>query len=313
MRLKGRKVLVTGGAGFLGSHLCEQLLAEGAEVRVLDKFTSGRKDNLSVILKQIDLLDSDIACEDAVLKAAGDTDTIIHLAFPMSLRQQLIETPVVIEILAGLLNLIKAALVRDALLIYISSIAVYGNEQYIPIDEHHPLEPVLMHGAVKLAGENFCRTLAVSNGLRAVILRVADIYGPRNSRISVPIKFLRQAMKGEPVTVYGDGSDSRTYTFVADFCEAVVLSMIKPQAVGGVFNISGDECVSMRELAYEVKKVTGGGSPILFQDGPAAGRRLFIDNRKSKEVLGFRPVFKIAEGLAATYRWLKDNPDYYQP
>jgi len=312
VRLKGRKVLVTGGAGFLGSHLCEQLLAEGAEVRVLDKFTSGRRDNLSVILKQIDLLDSDIACEDAVLRAARDTDTIVHLAFPMSLRQRSIETPVVVEILTGLLNLIKAALARDALLIYISSIAVYGNEQYIPIDERHPLEPVFMHGAVKLAGENFCRTLAVSNGLRAVVLRVADIYGPRNSRISVPIKFLLQAMKGGPVTVYGDGSDSRTYTFVADFCEAVVLSMIRPEAAGEVFNIGGNDCVSMRELAFEVKKITGGGSQVIFQDGPVAGRRLFIDNRKSKEILGFRPAFGIAEGLAVTHRWLKDNPDYYQ-
>lgn len=313
MRLKGRKVLVTGGAGFLGSHLCERLLAEGAEVCVLDVFTSGRITNLGALLGQINLVNGDIAKADLVLKAVGDADTIVHLAFPLALRERSIETPVITGILTGLLNLIKAAIARDALLIYTSSIAVYGNGRYVPIDENHPLEPVLIHGAVKLAGENFCRTLAGSNGLRTVILRVADIYGPRNTRISVPIKFLLKAMANEPITVYGDGSDSRTYTFVADFTEAVVLSMIRPEAVGGVFNVGGDECVSMRELAAEVKKITGGSSPVLFQDSPAAGRRLFIDNRKSKEVLGFKPAFKIAEGLALTHSWFINNPDYYQP
>jgi len=312
VRLKGRKVLVTGGAGFLGSHLCEKLLAEGAEVQVLDSFTSGRAANISMVSGRMNIISGDIACVDTVSKAVRDVDTIIHLAFPMSLRQRSIETPVITGILTGLLNLIKAALARDALLVYISSIAVYGNEKYIPIDEKHPLEPVLMHGAVKLAGENFCRTLAESNGLRAVILRVADIYGPRNTRISVPIKFLLQAVANKPITVYGDGSDSRTYTFVADFTEAVVLSMIRPEAAGGILNIGADECISMRELAFAAKRAAGSSSPVLFQDGLAAGRRLFVDNRRSKEILGFKPAFKIAEGLAVTHRWLKDNPGYYQ-
>ncbi|OPX89173.1 MAG: dTDP-glucose 4,6-dehydratase [Pelotomaculum sp. PtaB.Bin104] len=127
----------------------------------------------------------------------------------------------------------------------------------------------------------------------------------------MPIKFLLQAMANEPITVYGDGSDSRSYTFVADFTEAVVLSMIRPEATGDVFNVGSDECVSMSELASNIREIVGSASPVLFQDSPAAGRRLFIDNRKSKEVLGFKPAFKIAEGLAITHRWLKDNPEYY--
>jgi len=312
MRLRGYKVLVTGGAGFLGSHLCEKLLAEGAGVRALDILTSGRRENLGAVLNKIALLNCDIACEDAVVGAAGDVDSIVHLAFPMALRQRSIETRVVTEILTGLLNLIKAALERNALFVYISSIAVYGNDKYIPMDENHPLEPVLIHGAVKLAGENFCRTLAASHGLRVVILRVADIYGPRNSRISVPIKFLLQAMRNESITVFGDGSDSRTYTFVSDFTEAVVLSLIRPGAVGGIFNIGGDECVTMRRLALEIKKITGGDSPVLHQDRPPAGRRLCVSSLRAKEVLGFKPAFDITGGLELTHRWLKDNPDYYQ-
>ena len=311
MRLKGRNVLVTGGAGFLGSHLCEKLLAEGAHVRALDTFTSGREANLCAVLKKIVLLQGNMTCENTVLRAAKNVDTIVHLAFPMALRRRSIENQVITGTLTGLLNLIKAALEQNALLVYISSIAVYGNGKYVPIDENHPLEPVMMHGAVKLAGEYFCRTMSTSNGLRTVILRPADIYGPRNSRVSVPVEFLLRAMRKEPLTIYGDGFDSRTYTFVTDFSEAVVLSLIHPKAEGGIFNIAGDECVSIRELAFEVKKITGSASPLIFQDRPAAGRRLFIDNLKTKKFLGFKPAFNLAEGLDITRRWLEDNPEFY--
>ncbi|HBC93985.1 MAG TPA: nucleoside-diphosphate sugar epimerase [Pelotomaculum sp.] len=312
MRLKGRHILVTGGAGFLGSHLCEKLLWEGARVRVLDKFTTGREDNLHRLKKQVELVNSDMACADSVMNAARDIDTVVHLAFPMVLRLHSIETAIVTEALAGFMNLIKAALERNMLLIYISSIAVYGNQKYVPIDENHPLEPVQVHGAVKLAEEFLCRTLALSDGLAAVILRPADIYGPRNTRLSVPIKFLLQAIRNEPITVYGDGSDSRTYTYVSDFSEAVVLSMILPEAIGGIFNIGGDECVSMCQLACEVKKATGSGSPVVFQDSPAAGRKLIVDSLKAKKILGFKPAVPIADGLAETYRWLKQNQSYLQ-
>lgn len=311
MRLKGRHILVTGGAGFLGSHLCEKLLKEGADVRVLDLLSSGRGNHLEKIMKQIEFSNENIACIESVLRAAAGVDAIVHLAFPMALRQRSIETKVITEIMSGLLNLAQAALARGTLLIYISSIAVYGEGRHTRISENHRLKPVLMHGAVKLAGENICRTLAISEGLRVVTLRLADIYGPRNARVSVPIKFLLQAMRGEPVTIYGDGSDTRTYTFVDDFSEAVVLCLSQPKAVGGVFNIGGDECVSMSQLANEVIKITGSSSPVHLQDCPAAGRRLFINNSRAKKVLGFKPRFKLDEGLAITHRWLQNNPDFY--
>lgn len=311
MRLRGRKVLVTGAAGFLGSHLCEKLLKEGSEVRGFDILTSGRKANMSGILKKVDLVYGDVSSEEAVAGAAMDVDTIVHLAFPMELRHQSMDNRAVIAALAGLMNLIQAALRHNALLIYISSIAVYGNGKYIPIDENHPLEPVLIHGAVKLAGENLCATLSRGHGLRVIILRVADIYGPKNTRVSVPIKFLLQAIQDEPITVYGDGSDSRTYTFIEDFSEAVVMSLLHPQAIGEILNIGGDECVAMHQLALEVKKVTGSNSPVLFKDSPAAGRKLAISNLKSKRILGLKPSFSLTQGLSETYRWLLDNPGYY--
>lgn len=311
MRLKGRNVLVTGGAGFLGSHLCEALLAEGAGVCVMDVCDSGRERNLKKVLPEIEFHRCSIVNEDMVCRAAEKADTIIHLAFPMALRQRSLDTPIITENLAGVCNLIKAAVSRNALLVYISTIGVYGNGRYNPIDENHPLEPVLIHGAVKLAGENLCAVMARGSGLRCVILRVADIYGPRNARISVPIKFLLQAMSGQPLTVHGDGSDSRTYTYAADFAEAVVLSISRPDAENGVFNVAGDDCVSMSELAREVIRITGSNSQVLHLDTPSSGRRLFIDNSKLKAMLGFKPCCSIAEGLNATCAWLRENPGFY--
>ncbi|MFX4263316.1 NAD-dependent epimerase/dehydratase family protein [Pelotomaculum propionicicum] len=311
MRLKDRNVLVTGGAGFLGSLLCETLVAEGAGVSVIDDCGADRATNLEKISHKIEFCRGTIADEGQVCRAAVSADTIVHLAFPMALRQRALDTALIAENLAGVCNLIKAALKRNALLVYVSSIGVYGNGRYNPIDEDHPLEPVLIHGAVKLAGENLCRAMARGSGLRCVILRVADIYGPRNSRLSVPIKFLLQAVSGRPLTVHGDGSDSRTYTYAADFAEAVVLSISRPEAENGVFNVAGDDCVSMSELAREVIRVTGSNSPVLHLDAPCSGRRLFIDNCKSKKMMGFKPRYSIAAGLDATCAWLRENPGFY--
>lgn len=311
MRLKERNVLVTGGAGFLGSLLCETLLAEGAGVSVMDVCDSGRERNLKNVLSEIEFHRCSIDNEDMVCRATEKADTIIHLAFPMVLRHRSFDTSVIAENLAGVCNLIKAAISRDALLVFISTIGVYGNGRYNPIDENHPLEPVLIHAAVKLAGENLCAAMARGSGLRCVILRVADIYGPRNARISVPIRFLLQAMSGQPLTVHGDGSDSRTYTYAADFVEAVILSITRPEAENNVFNVAGDECVSMNDLAQEVIRVTGSNSPVLHLETPSSGRKLFIDNQKLKALLGFKPCYCTAEGLNATCAWLKENPEFY--
>lgn len=313
MRLIGRRVLITGGAGFLGSHLVEYLLSEGAKVRVLDVFASGRETNISGFNDQIELFNCSTGCADLVSRAAAGVDTIIHLAFPMELRQNPPKTELIADHFSGFFNLVESALDNNALFIYISSIAVYGNERYVPVDEDHPLAPVLIHGAIKLSNEIFCSSMAKTHGLRSVVLRVADIYGPRNTRISVPIKFLLQAMHNQPLTVYGDGSDSRTYTFVADFNKAVVLSMIRPEAEGMVFNLAGDDCISMSELADVVNQVTGRSCPVVFQESPQSGRRLAIDNRRLKKAVGFKPSYSITEGLNITYQWLQENPGYYLP
>ncbi|RJQ29806.1 MAG: NAD-dependent epimerase/dehydratase family protein [Peptococcaceae bacterium] len=310
--MKGKKVLVTGGAGFLGSHLCEGLLAAEADVRVLDTFSSGRAGNLSGYPGSLEIFTGDISDEGDVGRAAQGVDVIIHAAFPMPVRERSMETKHIGAALAGLFNLLKEAVAREALFVYFSSIAVYGDQRYIPVDEEHPCEPVTLYGAVKLAGEHFCRALAKSPGLRYVILRIADIYGPRNSRVSTPVKFLLQAMRKENIVVHGSGRQSRTYTYAGDLVDAVLKVIINPAAHGRIFNIAGDEAVSIYELALAVREVTGGKVDIILAPGePADDRKLVIDGSKAKRILGFQPRIKLAEGLSLTYRWLGNNPLYY--
>jgi nucleoside-diphosphate-sugar epimerase len=310
--MSGKKVLVTGGAGFLGSHLCEGLLAAGAEVRVLDTFSSGRKDNLNGCPGRLEIITGDISGEEDVGRAARDVDVIIHAAFPMPVRERSMETKHIGAALAGLFNLLKEAAAREALFIYFSSIAVYGDQQYIPIDEEHPCEPATLYGAVKLAGEHFCRTLAKIPGLRYVILRIADIYGPRNSRVSTPVKFLLQAIRKENIVVHGSGRQSRTYTYVGDLVDAVLKAVVNPAAPGRVFNIAGDEAVSIYELALAARKAAGNEVDVVFAPGePADDRKLVICGSRAKKLLGFQPRIKLAEGLSSTCRWLRDNPSYY--
>lgn len=308
-----KKILVTGGAGFLGSHLCEKLLEDGCRVRVLDSFTSGKEGNLENIRGQVELVRGSIDDQTLVNDACRGVSAVIHAAFPMALRERVLDGKLVSEVLTGLFNILKGAVNNNALVVYISSIAVYGNQRYTPIDEKHPLEPVLLHGALKLAGEEFCRVLFKSHGLKVIILRVADIYGPRNTRVSVPIRFLQQALKNEPITVFGDGTQSRTYTYVGDFTAAVSGLLSVPAAEGKIINFSSDRGISMYELARLAKEVTGSKSEIkLLKDVPVEDRKLVIDNTKIKKILGFKTKTPLKEGLALTADWLKNNPDFYQ-
>ncbi len=313
MDLKNRTVLVTGGGGFMGSHLCGALLRSGAQVRVIDNFASGRPGNLAGIMDRLELVNGSVADEKKVQQACRGVDAVVHTAFPMAMRERSLETGVMVDYLAGLFNLLKETIVNNALFVYISSIAVYGNQQYVPVDENHPLEPVMLHGAMKLAGEYLCRTLAHSHGLKAVILRAADIYGPKNTRVSVPVRFIMNALAGQPLRVFGSGRQSRTYTYVDDFVQAVLGVLVTPAAVGRVFNVAGDQVVSMYDLALLVKEIANSNSPVVLEENmPADDRRLVIDGTLARQILHLDQPVSIREGLAITKDWLLQDPGFYK-
>jgi len=313
MCLTGKTILVTGGGGFMGSHLCEALVRSGAKVKVIDNVSSGREANLNNIKDHVEFTEGDITDENVIKNACHGVDTIIHAAFPMALRQRSMETGFVVDFTTGLFNLLKETLANKALFVYISSIAVYGDQKYVPIDEKHPLEPVMLHGALKLSGEYLCRTLAKSHGLKTVILRVADIYGPRNTRAGVPVRFLINAMEGRPLKIFGSGLQKRTYTFVGDFVKAVLSVLNTPEAVNKIFNIASNQSISIRDLALLVKEITGSNSEIIIEkDVPSDDRQLVIDSTLAQNILKPGNFTSLREGLTITREWLRQNPDFYK-
>lgn len=313
MVLQGQRILVTGGGGFMGSRLCEMLIEAGAKVRVLDNFSSGRPANLVTLGQQLQLVQGSVADAGMVRKACRGVEAVVHVAFPMTLREQSLAADTVADCMTGLYQVLQGALDNNALLVYISSIAVYGNPQYVPVDENHPLEPVMLHGAMKVSGEFMCRTLANSHGLKTVILRVADVYGPKNTRISVPVRFLINALQGRPIQVFGSGRQSRTYTFVDDYARAVLKALTTPATTGQILNIACDQSITMDELAQLVQEVTGSQSEIIREPGtPADDRQLIIDNTLAKRILQPGPFVSLRDGLTITRDWLQQNWDYYR-
>lgn len=314
MDLSNIKVLVTGGAGFLGSHISEGLLNAGARVNILDTFLSGRESNITHLKNRVKFYHGDILDQSLVKEAAKGVDVVVHSAFPMaicdrSLNKQYIEAGTV-----GIYNVLNSALAEDAKLIYVSSISVYGRQKYLPVDEEHPVHPMLIYGATKLAGEFYCQVMAEEYGLQTVILRYSDIFGPRNGRISAPINFLLKSLHKQPLEINGDGSQIRSYTYVSDAVDATLLAMVKPEAKGQIINVAGDDNISILELAQKVRKLTG--MPL---DIKCAGtknpdtRNYIIDNNRAKKLLGFKPRVSIDDGLELTLQWLKDNPLFYNP
>lgn len=313
MKLKDKKVLVTGGAGFLGSHLCESLVKHGAKVTIFDKFFTGKKENIKDLSSKARIVFGDILDQSLVRKTAENADIIIHTAFPMAacdreLSNQHIEIGTV-----GLFNLLKAASDNNAKFVYASSISVYGEQKYIPIDENHPLEPLLIYGATKLVGETYCQALSRNYGLKTVILRLSDFFGPRNGRISAPINFLSKALRNEPIIVTGGGQQVRTYTYIQDMVDGVIQALLVSAANGKIFNLAGDNHISLIRLAELAKQVANSSSEIkLVQSSQVDSRQYIIDNRKAKKLLGFKPKFSIAEGMEETLKWLKANPENFQ-
>lgn len=279
----------------------------------MDNFTSGRTDNLASIITRVEMVHGGVTDEEQVKDACRGINAVIHTAFPMAARERSLETKIATDFTAGLMNLLKASAENDALFIYISSIAVYGDQKYVPLDEAHPLEPIMLHGAMKVAGEFFCRAISKTSGLSFVILRVADIYGPRNTRISVPVRFLLNALKGEPLLVFGSGRQTRTYTYVDDFVQAVLGVLKSPSAAQGkTFNIASDQYITLYELATMANEVAGAKSQILMNEKVASDERmLIIDGALARRTLNLGKSIGIREGLARTRDWLIENPHFY--
>ncbi|ABN56138.1 MULTISPECIES: SDR family oxidoreductase [Methanoculleus] len=308
------RILVTGGAGFIGSHIIERLLDDGHEVVCLDNFDPYydpeiKKSNIQPFLenKNFTLEVGDIRNRDTLTRLLEGTDYVFHEAAQAGVRIS-VEDPIKPhEVNAtGTLNLLEAS--RDSgvkKIINASSSSVYGTVEYLPFDEDHPRRPVSPYGVSKLAAEEYCRVFSELYGLKSVSLRYFTVYGPRmRPDLAISI-FTRKALANEPITIFGDGTKTRDFTNIKDIVRANLIAMQKGE---GAYNIGGGHRVSIQTLAETIIETTGSSSEIRYADTVKGdAEHTFADTKKAERNLGWRPQVSLEEGLRRYAAWVSNS------
>ncbi|WP_456482658.1 SDR family oxidoreductase [Methanopyrus sp.] len=304
-------ILVTGGAGFIGSHVVEELVDRGHDVVILDNFSAGREENLRDVRDEIEVVRADVTDPKAVERTFRRyrPEVVIHLAAQVNVRYSM-ESPFVdarINAL-GTLNLVSSAAEHDVdRFVYASSGgAVYGEPEYLPVDEDHPTRPISNYGVSKLTGEHYVRVYAERSGFEYVILRYANVYGPRQDPRGeagvIPI-FLLRAARGEPLTVFGDGEQTRDFVFVEDVARVTAEAVERGE---GVYNVGTGRETSVNDIVDAVKAVTGVEVEVVYEDPrPGEVRRICLDPSRARKELGFKPCVGLEEGIERTWEWIR--------
>ena len=301
------RVLVTGGAGFIGSHVVERLLAAGADVCVLDNFATGRRENLAGVLDAIELIEGDVDSYERAQAAVEGCDVVIHEAALPSVVRSIEDPGAVAQVnVMGSLNILIAA--RDAgvrRVLLASSSSVYGVDAALPKREGQAPDPVSPYAVSKLAAEKYCRSFTQVYGLDTVILRYFNVFGPRQDPFSdyaaVVPRFIMASLRGEPPTVYGDGEQSRDFTYVDNVVDGTILAMEAPAAARRVFNVAAGEATTVNGLIRALEHLTGATIEPIRRDGrPGEVRHSQASVEEARRVLGFEPQVDFIEGLART-------------
>ena len=311
MRFKGAKVLVAGGAGFVGSNLVNRLVEEGACVTVLDDLFTGRKENISH-LSDIRFVEGTVTDYKVVSRLVKEADFVFNLAVRniiVSTASPLLDFQVNCGGTFNFLTAIKTHGVER--FVYSSSASVYGNLRYMPINEDDYLSTLTPYAASKLAGENYCSAFYESYGVPVVVLRFSNVYGvnqsPTNPYCGVISKFFDRITHGKAPHIHGDGEQTRDFTYVSDAVEATLLAALSPKGEGEVFNVASGKETSINDLVLMMSDVTD------TQVSPAYIDKRDIDNirrrvlniEKIRRVLRWVPQVTLHRGLEMTYDWLR--------
>ena len=305
------RVLVTGGAGFVGSHVVDGVLAKGHEVLVVDDLSTGARSNLS---PHVEFVDLDMADEAFVSIAKSfKPDVISHLAaqasVPVSMSDP--ERDARVNIMGGL-NVLRAAMETDCeQVVYINTGgALYGEPDYLPCDEEHPIRPISAYALSKWTSECYFRIL-LPDSIPLKVLRPANIYGPRQNphgESGVVAIFLRKMLRGDPVTINGDGEHTRDYVYVGDVVEAHDMAMSYEESFFA--NIGTGEGTSVNEVFLHLQTVTGYGEPPIYgAPRPGDVRHIALDPAKAKRILGWEPSVGLLEGLEKTLESTRNADD----
>lgn len=322
--MKGKTVLVTGAAGFIGSHLTQLLVQSGASVRAFVRYNSlnslGFLDHLPADQRnEIEVVKGDLRDPHAVYQAVKGTDAVFHLgaliAIPYSYRNP---TDVVQTNVLGTLHVLQAVRDFDVLrMIHTSTSEAYGTARYVPMDENHPLQGQSPYAASKIAADKLAESFYCSYSTPVVTVRPFNAYGPRQSMRAVIPTIINQALHGSEI-VLGNLSATRDFTFVEDTARAFLCAAEVDEAVGGVFNAGSGFEISIGDLAHTILRLVGRDLPVRVDQERVRPEksevdRLFSDSSKAALVLGWKPSVSLEEGLKRTIDWISQHNYLYRP
>ena len=317
MNLSESKVLVTGGAGFIGSHLAEKLLSMGCEVTAIDHFDSfytGKEENVEILSKnkRFNLVRGDILDSNVLSSAMKGSDLVFHLAGQAGVRycndHPLKANSINVD---GTLSVLMSARENKVKkVVYASSSSIYGDPVRLPIDEEHPTHPNSPYGVSKLAAEHYCLAFTKVYGLETTCLRYFSVYGPRGRPDQVIYAFAEKLIRKEAPVIFGDGTYSRDFTYVSDVVRGTILAAEKEASDGHAINIGFGRRISINDLVKKIlvaMDLDGKLEPIYAENAKGDFSHTEADNRKARELLGWKPEVELDVGLKRFLDWFLEN------
>lgn len=308
------KYLVTGGAGFIGSHVTEELVKRGHAVRVVDNFLTGKRENIAPFLDKIEFLEGDIRDFEICKRASEGVDFVLHQAaltsVPRSVKDPLLTNEINVK---GTLNLLLASQkAKVNKFVFASSSSVYGDDPRLPKKEGTEGTPLSPYAISKRVGEMYCQVFSQIFGLSTVCLRYFNIFGPRQDPFSqyaaaIPI-FINKMLRKEKPTIFGDGEQSRDFTYVSNVVEANILTSTAQGISGEIFNIGCGERTTVNSLVQKLNEILLEEiTPSYDEPRPGDVRHSFADISKARRMLKCKPLVSFSEGLKKTVHWYKER------
>jgi UDP-glucose 4-epimerase len=309
------RILITGGAGFIGSHLSEKYTLEGHTVLCLDNFMNGDLGNIRGLLnyRNFKLINGDVRDFDLLEKIAKDVDVVIHLAAQIHVDRSILEPKLTYDVnIFGTLNILELARRYDInKVIHTSTSEVYGSAQYVPMDENHPLDAPHPYGASKVAADRMCNAYIQTYGVNVCVMRPFNAFGPRQKDTGyggVISIFVKRSLNGTPPIIYGDGMQTRDYTYVKDLVRAYDLILRYKKAMREPINFGTGREIRIIDLARKIIELCGKKGrikPVHVAPRPGEVGRLVADYSKAKKLLGWEPEYTFEKGLIEFIKWYR--------